>query len=160
MLQKVCIRLLQQKAVSAGNELSCVIEAHQLRWSKGDQLGDLERVMQSMNENIAQQQTQLGGNAPHPVLYSQGQSHCGISSNKKKFDRIVAADCLFFRDYHHDLIWLLRESLQSDGVIYLLQPQRDGTLNQFVDKASLYFDISVTESYSEEVSNLLYCTAL
>jgi hypothetical protein len=51
------------------------------------------------------------------------------NNGRDKFHVIVAADCLFFKDFHDDLIWLLRNALinnnnNDNGIVYLLQPKR------------------------------------
>jgi calmodulin-lysine N-methyltransferase len=49
-----------------------------------------------------------------------------------KFDVILAADCLFFRDFHLDLCHVLRSLLQPDtGRAWLLAPTRGGSLHTF-----------------------------
>lgn len=63
------------------------------------------------------------------------------------FDTIVAADCLFFREFHSDLLQTLCKLLSrapnpllnsnnnngnSGGVAIFLQPRRDRSMDQFV----------------------------
>ena len=69
-----------------------------LRWSKDDPRQELARIL----ERNKQYTSNVDG----------------------KFDRIIAADCLFFRDFHIDLVWLLQTALAAGGIIFMLQPPR------------------------------------
>jgi calmodulin-lysine N-methyltransferase len=100
-----------------------------LRWSVDDELGDVARIKESL---------------------VRGLSH-------DTFDVITAADCLFFRDYHDDLLWVLNNTinkLNNNSVIYLLQPRRDNTMDIFLSKAAQYYDIHIFEDYNVDVSKL------
>jgi calmodulin-lysine N-methyltransferase len=77
----------------------------------------------------------------------------------EKFGIIIASDCLFFKDFHDDMIWVLQRALDEDGVCYLLQPRRGDTLDLFLHKASKYFSVKISEVYSEKVSIIYYITA-
>ena len=73
---------------------------------------------------------------------------------KNKFDIIIAADCLFFKDFHEDLIWVLSHSLNKGGYCFLLQPTRGNTMGLFLEKikSSLLFNVLyVKEDYNSEV---------
>jgi len=73
---------------------------------------------------------------------------------KQKFDVIIAADCLFFRDFHDDLLWVLDNALdQTDGVVYCLQPRRGDTMATFLAKAELIFLVQIIENFSDDISN-------
>ena len=75
-------------------------------------------------------------------------------NDKNKFDIIIAADCLFFKDFHEELIWVLSNSLKKRGLCFLLQPRRGNTMELFLEKikSSLLFDILyVKEDYNTEV---------
>lgn len=75
----------------------------------------------------------------HLLRWSVGDKHGDLAQIKPEsimFDVIVAADCLFFRDFHEDLLWVLDNSLSANGVIYLLQPSRDGSMELFLSKVS------------------------
>ena len=65
---------------------------------------------------------------------------------------ILGSDCLFFREFHDALLSMLIALLHPQGVIFLLQPPRSGTMQQFVDKAAAEFDIEQLTDYNEEVS--------
>jgi predicted nicotinamide N-methyase len=70
-----------------------------------------------------------------------------------KWDVVIGSDCLFFTDFHDDLVSLLFTILAADGVALLLQPRRHGTMEQFIDKAKGIFNIEIIEEYSELVSD-------
>lgn len=74
-----------------------------------------------------------------------------ISGGKSRFDRVIAADCMFFEDFHDDLVWVLLNALSDDGVVYMLQPRRGRTMETFLDKAQSHFHIIVSESYDKKV---------
>ena len=100
-----------------------------LRWSKHDIFGDVARIKVNLIHN---------------------QSH-------DTFDVITAADCLFFRDYHDDLLWVLNNSiniLNDNSVIYLLQPRRDNTMDIFITKAAQFYEIFIFEDYNVDISRL------
>lgn len=50
----------------------------------------------------------------------------------RRYDVVLAADCVFFRTFHRDLLWLLRSSLRRGGRALLLQPHRGDSLDAFV----------------------------
>lgn len=61
-----------------------------------------------------------------------------------KFDLIFGADVLFFRNYHDDLINSLINLLRNeDSRVVLMAPNRDSTLDQFLEKITgkLNFEI-------------------
>lgn len=67
-------------------------------------------------------------------------------------DIILASDCLFFKDFHQDLLWLLRYiSRGNNTVIYLLQPERSGSMRAFISLAIEYFNIDEVQDYNEQV---------
>jgi calmodulin-lysine N-methyltransferase len=70
------------------------------------------------------------------------------------FDVIIASDCLFFKDFHDDLIFVLQNALVPTGVVYLLQPRRGTTMELFIAKASTWFEIEISEDYSDKVSSV------
>jgi hypothetical protein len=78
----------------------CAVRAARLRWSADDAVGDFRRLLD-------------GGGA-------DGAGGGG-------FDVVVAADCLFFEDFHDALLWTLEAALTSNGrdgagaAAYLLQ---------------------------------------
>ncbi len=67
-----------------------------------------------------------------------------------KFDIIVGADCLFFSDFHQDLLHVLQVSLAPNGEVWLLQPPRGGTMDQFVSMAEKLFLIEQRDDFDNE----------
>eukprot|EP00903_Cladosiphon_okamuranus_P016033 g14804.t2 len=51
-----------------------------------------------------------------------------------RFDLIVASDCLFFKDFHDDLISTIESLLKPGGRAVLVQPQRGGTASLFMQR--------------------------
>lgn len=73
------------------------------------------------------------------------------------FDVVIASDCLFFKDFHADLLQTLGRLLVPGGVGIFLQPSRDRTLQKFADlcTGSGTFQVEIVEDYSPEVHVLL-----
>ena len=71
------------------------------------------------------------------------------------FDVIVVADCLFFRDFHDDLLWVLRRCLSQLGVVLLLQPRRADSMQLFLEKAGKTFHVSIEEDYNDDVVEMV-----
>lgn len=60
---------------------------------------------------------------------------------QNRFDVIFASDCLFFREYHHDLCRTIQDQLEPmSGECLLLQPRRAPTMDTFVAIAREYFE--------------------
>lgn len=78
------------------------------------------------------------------------------NGNNGTYDVIIASDCLFFKEFHKDLLWVLTNSLSYDNgsCIYLLQPRRSGTMDLFLDIAKECFDITISSNYCEKVNEL------
>jgi predicted nicotinamide N-methyase len=78
-----------------------------------------------------------------------------------KWDVIIGADCLFFEDFHDDLLRLLEDILSSTGIALLFQPRRAGSMDRFIQKAlqkNLFLEIK--EDYSLKVivlSKSMFC---
>ena len=126
--QTVCIKMNKSLDLRASRSVdSCLpmapIKSRLLRWSAGDKYGDLAGIL---------------------------SEHSG--GDFLPFDVIVAADCLFFRDFHKDLLWLLRTALAPTGVIYLLQPRRADSMDIFLKMAAPFFAISATTDFSPEIT--------
>ena len=94
--------------IETGEDLWLGLTARQLRWSRGDVHGDLAGITAT---------------AAFP--------------EDGRFDLVIAADCLFFSDFHEDLLWTLSHALRENGVVLLLQPRRSGTMHAFVQKAQV-----------------------
>jgi predicted nicotinamide N-methyase len=77
---------------------------------------------------------------------------------ERTFDVIIASDCLFFKDFHVDLIQTLKRLLAPNGTCILLQPERDHTMSKFIDLSTKrtnedtpIFDVEVFEDYNPQV---------
>ena len=90
------------------------------------------------------------------LRWSVGDTHNDIQNLKrKKFSVIIAADCLFFEDFHDSLIWILKNILEKKGFCFLLQPKRGNSMENFMLKVKSNADIlvvSVSENYNDEVN--------
>lgn len=78
------------------------------------------------------------------------------------FRTIIASDCLFFKDFHRDLILTLQQLLAPGGVGVFLQPARDGTLLRFVAMCAEMraFSTEVVEDYNPQVLHCLACVIM
>ena len=113
------------------------LNAQLLRWSRNDEFGDLKRLggVRSANPTSYSEPT-----LQNPIIYPT-------------FDIVLASDCLFFKDFHLDLYWLLKHSTSPGSMIFLLQPQRGGTLDMFLDivKRESDFDWELSNDYLRQV---------
>ncbi len=77
------------------------------------------------------------------------------NSHTQLFDVVIASDCLFFKDFHADLLHTLQQLLVPGGVGLFLQPARDNTLHKFVALCaeSGAFTTEIIEDYSPEVND-------
>mmetsp|Transcript_6480 Transcript_6480/g.6627 ORF Transcript_6480/g.6627 Transcript_6480/m.6627 type:complete len:362 (+) Transcript_6480:3-1088(+) len=126
-----------QKSSSIFHDKNYEISAHLLRWSKNDLFGDLNTILR-YNCNIENN------------LNKENET-----INLKKFDIIIAADCLFFTDFHADFIWILKNSLVSEGYCFLLQPRRGGTLDLFIDRINIdggFNVVCISDNYCDEIN--------
>ncbi len=67
-----------------------------------------------------------------------------------KFDAIIGADCLFFSDFHQDLLYVLQVSLAPNGEVWLLQQPRGGTMDQFISIAEKLFLVELRDDFDNE----------
>jgi len=115
---------------------------------------------------ISMQKTHRGSSFPLGTLrskqlrWSKGDVHRDLfavtEGNTLKYDAIIAADCLFFTEFHEDLLWTLAEALSDTGVVYLLQPRRAGSMAAFVSKAQAagIFHVEEIVDYNSQVTAL------
>ncbi len=69
------------------------------------------------------------------------------------FDVVIASDCLFFREFHEDLVEALSVMMTPvSGIALLFQPARDGTMRAFLELCKDLFVVEVLEDYFEELS--------
>ena len=113
---------------------------------------------------ISMQKTHYGADFPQGQLRSKqlrwsrgdlhGDLYAATEGRSVKYDAILAADCLFFTDFHDDLLWTLAEAVSDAGVIYLLQPRRAGSMQLFVQKAAAVFCVEEITDYSARITAL------
>ena len=106
----------------------------------------------AVSANAAQLASAVAQHTAHDL--SEHAEHTdGNTSQAQRYSAVVASDCLFFRDFHRDLLLTLRALLAEDGVALLLQPARDGTLQLFVDLCAQtgMFSSEVVEDYNPQV---------
>lgn len=119
--QNICLQMCQQSKSILPNTN---VSCHRLLWQQNDPNNEL-----------------------HSLLYPSHSS----STSPSLFDCIIAADCMFFKDFHSDLLWILNSALSDNGVVYMLQPKRGDTMDRFLSLAQSFFHISVVENYSSKV---------
>ena len=120
-----------------------------------------------LNQNVCIQMNKQHGNISkdvsihsHLLRWSEndvlGDWNLITLGGTKTFNVIIASDCLFFKDFHKDLLWVLNNSLSydTDSCVYLLQPKRSGTMDMFLDIAKEYFNIIISNDYCQQVNDL------
>jgi predicted nicotinamide N-methyase len=140
-------------------------EAH----TESHRIDEAERAQPSSTTESVDAATQSlsssASNISHPKCsISAQQLHWSPASNAGQidalthnattlFDVVIASDCLFFRDFHADLLETLRRVLRPGGVGIFLQPPRDGTMQRFMSLCveSGYFATELREDYNPEV---------
>lgn len=79
-------------------------------------------------------------------------------NNGNRFHTVVAADCLFFKDFHQDLLWMINECLADveSSRCYLLQPKRSGSMQKFLDLVveGSIFEYECCEDYCRAISSM------
>ena len=141
-MQSVCIEMCQQKYPSIFAERrkrSASLQANLLRWSHNDENGDLRNLGYYQGDKYQ-------GNAP----ISDGALS---PAPFRTFDIVIASDCLFFKDFHPDLYWLLKHVTVPGSVVFMLQPPRSGTMQLFLDIVAMenYFECVLSSDYIPEV---------
>ena len=70
----------------------------------------------------------------------------------EKFDYVICADCLFFEDFHHELVLVIRKLLKPNGGTALIfAPRRGNTLEHFCSVAETYFQVEQNLQYDEKI---------
>ena len=126
--QKVCLQMTKQNLPEQLQYRIDRVSCGQLRWSEGDEHGDLAAIVQGRDSSS--------------------------SRSPQLFDVVLVADCLFFKDCHDALLWTLRQALSHTGTAYLLQPPRSGSMELFLRKARACFDVYVHEEYCDKVADM------
>ncbi|CAI5441975.1 unnamed protein product [Caenorhabditis angaria] len=75
----------------------------------------------------------------------------GTNELNTKFDVIFAADCIFFKECHENIRKCLESHLNDNGIIYISSPKRKGSLKQFEEYISDYFEIMYIEDINNEL---------
>eukprot|EP01135_Chromosphaera_perkinsii_P003126 Nk52_evm15s236 gene=Nk52_evmTU15s236 len=77
---------------------------------------------------------------------------------REQFDYIICADCLFFTEFHTDLLHVMRICLKPNGKVYIFAPKRGDTLNQFVNLArSSGATVIIDERYDSSIFHKHTC---
>jgi calmodulin-lysine N-methyltransferase len=74
-----------------------------------------------------------------------------LRTYKEKFDFVLCADCLYFRDCHLALLRCMSLILKDKGQVIIFAPQRGGTLSQFTEQSKEAFHVEITERYDDAV---------
>jgi calmodulin-lysine N-methyltransferase len=70
-------------------------------------------------------------------------------SDKNKFDVVLISDCLFFKNYHVDLVSTIDYLLTQDGLCFIVAPSRGDSMERFLEIAEQIFEIKKT---TDEIS--------
>eukprot|EP00041_Stephanoeca_diplocostata_P015956 m.309864 g.309864 ORF g.309864 m.309864 type:complete len:318 (+) comp20204_c0_seq7:61-1014(+) len=76
-----------------------------------------------------------------------------LEERANRFDVVIAADCLFFTDYHIDLLHVLVTLLKPRGHAIIIGPHRAGSLRSFMRLAenSRVVRVELIEHFNDEV---------
>jgi len=58
-----------------------------------------------------------------------------------EFDFVLISDCLFFKNYHNDLVITIKRLLKKEGECIIIAPPRGDSMDIFLKIAEEYFDI-------------------
>lgn len=158
--QRVCWEMNRQEHRDAlavtGTRVVLPVSFRTLRWMRNDPHGEIQNILHNCASNIE---------AAHPSTVFPRATKLSTSS---PVDVIIGADCLFFKEFHEDLLYTLYALLgcgcidSSSGssmgrVVYLLQPRRGGTMELFLSclrsnpQYNGTFKVDVVEDFDEEV---------
>jgi predicted nicotinamide N-methyase len=76
-------------------------------------------------------------------------------SDKNKYDVILLSDCLFFKNYHIDLVNTIDYLLSENGVCYFVAPPRGNTMDLFIDIAEEKFLVEKSKSVVRDIIDTL-----
>jgi predicted nicotinamide N-methyase len=79
------------------------------------------------------------------LLWNRFNSYEDIFDNEdNQYDIILLSDCLFFKNYHDDLVHTINSFLRKSGVCIIVTPSRGKTMSLFLEKAEPFFNIYVS----------------
>jgi predicted nicotinamide N-methyase len=64
-----------------------------------------------------------------------------LSVSEFKYDYVIISDCIFFKNYHEDLIETIYNLISDDGICIIIAPPRGDSLEKFLDLAVRKFKI-------------------
>ena len=113
-----------------------------------------ESCCESIKTNLQLNRDQIGEDNFHRIKVKQIIWDENKQLSDQKYHYICVADCLFFRKFHKSLehtICELLEDSDEEGRVFIMGPNRDGTLWEFMEgvKENEVFDSNV-----EEIGNL------
>ena len=143
----VCVAMNEQRGCfgvrsDENGEDSCAVSAAHLKWDRTDPSA-LCAVLQSQC-------------TPESIFVST-QMQTGPGAGRRTtalFDTAIVCDCLFFKDFHLDLIHVLTACVRPGGMVFLMQPPRAGSMQLFLDRAvqsGCFLEPKIMEDYSPEV---------
>lgn len=68
-----------------------------------------------------------------------------------RFDFVLISDCLFFEEFHCDLLHVLRSTLAPRGEAWICGPRRGASLERFAAAAREHFEVELSERFDERV---------
>ncbi|KAL5008032.1 hypothetical protein ScPMuIL_013613 [Solemya velum] len=72
-------------------------------------------------------------------------------NGREKFDFILCADCMFFKEGRQALVDLMYSLLKPKGEVIMFAPRRGSTFDDFISLASKAFSVHVKENYNNVV---------
>jgi calmodulin-lysine N-methyltransferase len=119
----------------------------------------VENLQLCLQENIAQETINCCTNTVKVNLLRWDEQVFKKEKNNdfQQFDLIFASDCLFFENFHVDLLSTIATLLKSpNGKCFFLQPARGGSMERFIEKLiekqeEFNLQVNKIDKYDEEI---------
>ena len=171
---QVCVEMNRQKGllkeknseVRQKIDQGCEVYTQRLRWDRYDpecarELSEachcaLKIAASSSSPKSMSISASASASMPKPISV-----FTSLEDSSFGFDTVLVSDCLFFEDFHVDLLWVLRRSVIPGGRALLLQPTRSESMYRFLHLVNKekqpdgqpiwHVDMSRRENYCAEV---------
>jgi len=97
------------------------------------------KCVEYLKRNI--QSNGLDNNTEGKVLLWDRNIKPSLSEFQFKYDYVIISDCIFFKNYHEDLIETIYNLISDDGICIMIAPPRGDSLDIFLNLAVKKFKI-------------------
>jgi predicted nicotinamide N-methyase len=103
------------------------------------------RCVQSLLENIKHNKLNEDAISARFLLWNRFNPYEDVVDNEdNQYDIILLSDCLFFKNYHDDLIHTIKSFLRrTSGVCIIVTPSRGKSMDVFLEKAKVVFNVYI-----------------